>query len=272
MRSLRVPRNWSGDAVDSLVIVAPEMLSRIWWPFCRILAALSAAPIIGENTVPMRMRVAIALLLACVTLPVVDTIDVLVFSVQGTLVAAEQILIGLLFGMMFHFVQAVFMMLGYIVASQMGLAMAVMNDPLNGTSSDVVSGLMLVVSILLFFSVDAHLVVTQVLYASFRVWPIGEPVDLVSLKPVAYQVSWLFSTTTLLAAPLVFSTLVLQIGKSYLSRATPSINLFSLGFAVTTIFGLLMLGHMVKTLPSHYVHMTQHILEVLDHHLAAGRG
>lgn len=253
-------------------MAAPEMLSRIWWPFCRILAALSAAPIIGDNTVPMRMRVMIALLLAVVTLPVVDAVDVRVFSMQGTLMAAEQILIGLLFGTMFHFVQSVFMMLGYIVASQMGLAMAVMNDPLNGTSSDVVSGLMLVVAILLFFSVDAHLVVTQVLYTSFRVWPVGAPVDLVSLKPAAYQVGWLFSTTTLLAAPLVFATMVIQVGKSYLSRATPSINLFSLGFAVTTLFGLVMLGHMVKTLPSHYVHMTQHILDALDLYLGAGRG
>lgn len=258
--------------MDAIVAAAAEWLARAWWPFCRILAALSAAPFIGESTVPARMRVTIALFLALIALPAVDPVAIPVFSARGALAAAEQILIGLLFGMLFHFVQAVFMMLGYLVASQMGLAMAVMNDPLNGATSDVVSGFMLVASILLFFAIDAHLVVVQVLYTSFRVWPVGTPIDLPSLKPLAYQAAWLFSTTTLLASPLVFATVVLQIGKSYLSRATPSINLFSLGFAIMTVFGLLMLGAMLKGLPAHYASMTRHVLDVLEHHLGAARG
>ncbi|AOJ05982.1 flagellar biosynthetic protein FliR [Burkholderia mayonis] len=255
--------------MEALMSAAPEMLSRIWWPFCRILAALSAAPIIGESTVPLRARVMLSLLLAVVALPAVAPVEVAAFSARGALVAAEQILIGLLFGTMLHFTLAIFMMLGYLIASQMGLAMAVMNDPLNGTSSDAISSVLLVVYMLLFFSIDAHLVVTQILYTSFRVWPVGSPVDLLSLKPLLYQVGWLFASTTLLATPIVFATLVLQIGKGYLSRATPGINLFSLGFAITTVFGLLMLGYMLPHLPDHYVRLTQHVLDLLDRYLSA---
>lgn len=218
------------------------------------------------------MRVLFALLLSVIALPETRDIDVHVFSAHGVLVSAEQILIGLLFGTAFHLVHAVFMLLGYLVSSQMGLAMAVMNDPLNGSSSDIVSGLMLVTSILLFFSVDAHLIVVQVLYSSFKVWPVGREVDLLSLRPIIYQITWVLSTTSLLAAPLVFSTIVLQIGKSYLSRATPSINLFSLGFTITTVFGLLMLGGMMDSLPDHYIKMTAHVLEILEFDLGAGHG
>lgn len=257
--------------MDALA-VAPEWLSRVWWPFCRILSALSAAPFLGDNMLPIRMRTLIALLLAIVVLPEISDVNVHVFSVHGALVSAEQILIGLLFGTAFHLVHAIFVLLGYLVSSQMGLAMAVMNDPLNGSSSDVVSGLMLVTSILLFFSVDAHLIVVQVLYSSFKVWPIGRKIDLLSLRPIIYQVTWVLSTASLLAAPLVFSTIVLQIGKSYLSRATPSINLFSLGFTITTAFGLLMLLGMMESLPDHYIKMTAHVLEVLELNLGAGHG
>ncbi|KUY99820.1 MULTISPECIES: flagellar biosynthetic protein FliR [unclassified Burkholderia] len=258
--------------MDALLAAAPDGLARIWWPFCRILAALSTAPFAGDNAVPMRMRTMIALLLATIALPVAGDAGVRVFSAQGALLCAEQILIGFLFGAAFHFVHSVFLLLGYLVSTQMGLAMAVMNDPLNGATSDVVSGLMLVASILLFFSIDAHLIVVQVLYASFRVWPVGQPIDMVSLRPIVFQVGWVLSTTTLLAAPLVFATIVLQIGKSYLSRATPSINLFSVGFALTTLFGMLMLGGVVTGLPGDYLKMTAHVLDVLERHLGAGRG
>jgi flagellar biosynthetic protein FliR len=45
-------------------------------------------------------------------------------------------------GLAFHFAMSVIGVLGFIVSSQMGLSMAVMNDPLNGQSSDVTSALL----------------------------------------------------------------------------------------------------------------------------------
>jgi flagellar biosynthetic protein FliR len=255
--------------MEAFMLAAPDMLARLWWPFCRILAALSAAPILGEAVVPARVRVALSVLLSSIALPVSPSTDIDPVSLSGAVLAAQQILIGLLFGATLHLVLAAFMVLGYLFSSQMGLAMAVMNDPLNGSSSDVISGVLYILCILLFFAIDGHLVVTQILYTSFRVWPVGHPIDLMSLRPLAYQVGWLLSAAMLLAIPIIFSSLVIQIGNGFTSRAVPTINIFSLGFAVTIVFGMLMLVYLIGVMPSHYVKMSEHVLGLLEQHLGA---
>ena len=49
-----------------------------------------------------------------------------------------------------------------------------------------------------------------------------------------------------------------------LNRAAPSLNLFSLGFSVITVFGLLMLAAIARSLPEHYLRMTTRVLDLLQ--------
>ena len=150
-----------------------------------------------------------------------------------------------------------------MVSSQMGFSMAVMNDPMNGQSSDVVSALLSVLSIIVFFAIDGHLVISNIIGQSFRAWPLGQGYTPMLLNAVAYNVAWIFSAAMLLAIPIVFSTLVVQLGFGFLNRVAPSLNLFALGFSVITIFGLLMLAEVVRFIPEHYVRMTNQVLELI---------
>jgi flagellar biosynthetic protein FliR len=247
------------------------MLMALWWPFCRVMAMLSAAPVIGENMVPVTVRVLLSLVLAVVMLPVAQPAEVISpFSLAGIVATAEQAIIGFILGLAFHLVIAAIMVLGYLVSSQMGLAMAFMNDPMNGTSSDVVSGLLSVLAMLVFFAVDGHLVITGVVGASFRAWPVGSGVSQLALQTLPAAVAWVFSAALLLATPIIFSTLVVQIGMGFLNRVAPTLNLFSLGFSIITVFGLFMLGQLVRTVPEHYVRMTGQVLEMLRRIMQAG--
>jgi flagellar biosynthetic protein FliR len=150
--------------------------------------------------------------------------------------------------------------------------MAQMNDPVNGQQSDVVSGLLGLVAILVFFAIDGHLVLVGVLGQSFRAWPVGGGYSGLLLHTVALNVGWVFSAAILLALPIVFSTLVVQIGFGFLNRVAPSLNLFSLGFSLTTIFGLMMLVQVVRFLPEHYLAMTNQVLDMLQTQMGAARG
>src|SRR6185295_4747770 len=131
-----------------------------------------------------------------------------------------------------HLCLAAITVFGYLVSSQMSLSMAVMNDPLNGTSSDVVSSLLSVLCLMVFFAIDGHLMLTGVVGASFRAWPVGAGLDALTLQTVVANIAWVFSAALLLAVPVVFSTLVVQIGFGFLNRIAPSLNLFSLGFSL----------------------------------------
>ncbi|GJI94203.1 flagellar biosynthetic protein FliR [Duganella caerulea] len=248
------------------------LLTALWWPFCRILAMFIGAPVLGEAVTPVTVRILIALVLAILMLPLTSgagaaTIDP--FSMGGIAASAEQALIGFVLGLAFHFAMSVISVLGFMVSSQMGFSMAVMNDPMNGQSSDVVSALLSVLSIIVFFAIDGHLVIANVIGQSFKAWPLGHGYQPLLLNAIAYNVAWIFSAAMLLAIPVVFSTLVVQLGFGLLNRVAPALNLFALGFSVITIFGLMMLAQVVRFIPDHYVRMTNMVLELIRQQMQA---
>lgn len=244
-------------------------LHALWWPFCRVLAMFSAAPVLGEASVPVPVRVLLSLVMAVVLLPVAQPASYIdPFSLAGLVATVEQAVVGGVIGLAFHLTMSVILVLGYVVSSQMGLSMAVMNDPINGTSSDVVSSLLSIVCILVFFSVDGHLVLTGVMGASLRAWPVGTGWDALTLQTVAFNVAWVFSAAMLLAVPVVFAMFVVQIGFGFLNRVAPALNLYSLGFALVTLFGLFMLSEVLRFVPGHYLRMTERVLEMLQQQMA----
>jgi flagellar biosynthetic protein FliR len=244
------------------------LLNALWWPFCRTLAMMSAAPVIGENMTPVTIRVLLSLVLAIVMLPIAhDPAAIDPFSLHGVVATMQEALIGFVIGLAFHLTMAVVMVLGYLITSQMGLSLAVMNDPMNGTSTDVVSSMRYILCVIVFFAIDGHLVLVGVLGQSFHAWPVGHGFSILALQSVALNVAWVFSAALLLAIPVIFSTLVVQIGFGFLNRVAPTLNLYSLGFSLITVFGLFMLTQIVRFVPDHYVRMTNQVLEMLHHNL-----
>ena len=249
------------------------LLNALWWPFVRNLALLSAAPIIGDAMVPLPVRVLLSMVLAFLLLPVsAGNADIDPFSMLGVVATIEQAVIGGVIGLALHFSMSVISMVGYLVSSQIGFSMAQMNDPVNGSASDVVSLLLSMLAILVFFSIDGHLVLAGVMGASFKAWPVGQGYAPLLLNTVALNAAWIFSAAMLLALPIVFSTLVVQIGFGFLNRVAPALNLFSLGFSLTTLFGLMMLVQVVRFLPEHYIAMTNQVLDMLRQQMGAARG
>jgi len=248
-------------------------LNALWWPFVRILAMLSAAPVLGEAMLPVTVRILTALVLAVLMLPLTagNTLAIDPFSLHGVVATIEQAVIGGVLGLAFYFTVSVIMVLGFLVSSQIGFSMAVMNDPINGQSSDVVSALLSILTIIIFFTMDGHLVIAGVVGASFKAWPLGGGYGPMILQTLAYNVAWIFAAAMLLAIPIVFSTLVVQLGFGFLNRVAPTLNLFSLGFSVITLFGLLMLGQVVRYIPEHYVSMTNRVLGMIDQQMQAAR-
>jgi len=243
------------------------LMNALWWPFARIMAMMATAPVLGEGAVSVPVRALLAVALSFMMLPVTTQSGGALpdpFSLAGVVLMFEQAVIGGVIGLAMQFAMAVIGMLGFLASSQIGFSMAQMNDPMNGQASDVVSGLLSLLAILVFFGIDGHLVLMGVVGQSFKAWPVGSGYGPLLLEAVALNLAWVFSAAMLLALPIVFSTMVVQIGFGFLNRVAPSLNLFSLGFSLVTIFGLLMLVQVVRFIPEHYVAMTNQILEMLQ--------
>ena len=249
------------------------LIGALWWPFCRIMAMMITAPVLGDGTIPIPVRALLAVVLSFLMLPLTSKGAMPdAFSLAGVLAMFEQAVIGAVIGLALQFAMAAISMLGFLASSQIGFSMATMNDPVNGQASDVISSLMALVAMLVFFAIDAHLVLVAVLGQSFLAWPVGGGLQPMLLEAVALNLSWVFAAAILLALPLVFSTVVVQIGFGFLNRVAPSLNLFSLGFSLVTIFGLLMLIQLVRFIPEHSIAMTNQVLEMLTEQMRLAHG
>ncbi|MDC6625425.1 flagellar biosynthetic protein FliR, partial [Leclercia adecarboxylata] len=93
-----------------------QSLLAYWWPFCRIMAVLSLAPMFSHKAISVRVRILLALALTLVlgaALPTPPTLDPL--SLAGMLAAIEQIAMGLLLGLALLLVFTVFTLIGDVV-------------------------------------------------------------------------------------------------------------------------------------------------------------
>jgi flagellar biosynthetic protein FliR len=258
--------------VDFVSYLLP-LIGALWWPFCRIMALLSSAPAIGDGSVPIPVRALLAMVLAFLMLPLTKNMVMPdPFSLAGVVAMFEQAVIGGVLGFALQFATSAVSMLGFLASSQIGFSMAQMNDPVNGQQSDVISSLLSLVAIFVFFSIDGHLVLATVLGQSFHAWPVGQGLGAIVLQTVALNLGWVFAAAMLLALPIVFSTMVVQIGFGFLNRVAPSLNLFSLGFSLVTLFGLMMLVQLVRFIPEHYIQLTNAVLDMLQQQMRAARG
>jgi len=249
-----------------------DTLMALWWPFVRVLALLALTPAIGDGLVPMPVRVLLALVLSVVLLPAAPAVPIEPFSAAALAATVEQAVIGGAIGIALQLTVAVMLLLGNLISGQIALSMALMNDPINGTSSDVVSAFLNILGILLFFALDGHLLVVTILAGSFKAFPIGQGFGDLSLLGLAHNVAWVFSAALALSLPVMFATAVVQIGFGFLNRVAPTMNLFALGFSVVTVFGIFMLTFLVRAVPEHYIRMTQRVLEMIHHGLRVPHG
>ncbi len=215
------------------------MVGAYLWPFLRIGAAIGVAPVFGARTVPVRTRLALALVLTAVVAPLVPATPAAeLLSAEGLLVAAHQILIGLLMGFVLLVVFAAFVLGGQVVAMQMGLGFASLVDPQNGVQTPMVSQLYVLLATLVFLALDGHLTLIQVLAESFYTMPIDAAgVGTAGIWQVILWGREIFAGAVMIALPAIITLLLVNLSFGVLTRSAPQLNIFAVGFPVIILSG-----------------------------------
>ena len=235
-------------------------------PFIRILALLQFAPVLDNKAFSRRVKIATALALSVIITPMLPNNVVLseLLSLRTILLIGEQLLWGILFASALQLVFVALQTAGHILSMNMGLGMAMMNDPINGNSTTVISQIIYIFCGLLFFIMDGHLLLVTILFKGFSYWPIGQAINQPTLILIAQGLGWIMASATLIALPTTFVMLIVQGGFGLLNRVSPTLNLFSLGFPISMLFGLLCISMLVTNIPDHYLNLTNEILAKLD--------
>lgn len=224
----------------------PLLIGAWFWPFVRIAALLTAAPLLGAGYVTPRVRLALAFALALVLTPLVDVPPVSPLSAAGVLLTVEQVVVGVLMGLAVRLMLVVFDLAGQLVSQTMGLGFAAMVDPATGAQVPAVSQLYLVLASLVFVTVDGHLLLIQVLARSFEVLPPGAGVDPGAFWDLPARAGWALGAGALIALPAVTAMLLVNLAFGVMTRTAPQLNLFAVGFPITLMMGFVVI---LLTLP-----------------------
>lgn len=239
-------------------------LGQLWWPFFRLGAAMLAMPFFGDALIPVWVRALLALSLTVITAPLMPAMPVVdLLSFKAIFLALEQAAWGVLFGLILHLLFTVLTTLGQIISMQMGLGMAVMNDPVNGMSVAILARLFLIFSTLLFLALDGHLVVIDILIQSFTIWPVGSGLAGPSVQGVVSLFGWMFASALALALPAIVSMLLANISFGVMNRAAPSLNVYALGFPMTMLLGLFSVLLSISGIPTRYTELVHTGLDQL---------
>lgn len=218
------------------------------WPLMRISAMFVSVPLFSIKAVPARVRLILSVVITLVVMPLLPplpTVDM--FSYSGFMMAITQIMIGLTTGFILQLVFASVVFAGQSIALSMGLGFSTMVDPQSGQQMPVIAQFYTVTTTLIFISLDGHLVLIQMLLDSFRTLPIGiEGIDKAGIWSILAWSSRMFAGGLLLALPVIASLLLVNIIFGVAARSAPQLQIFSVGFPVTLMLGMMLVW---KTLP-----------------------
>lgn len=249
-----------------------SLLSGYLWPLFRIAAFVASTAIFSGRLLPMRIKLVFALALTIVIAPVLPPPPAVeMFSLMGFVVVLQQVLIGVAMGFVLQLVFAAFVLGGQVIALTMGLGFASLNDPASGVIVPTVSQIYSIFVTLVFFAINGHLIMIEVLADSFYSLPVSTAgMGMDSLWSLLKWASYLFSGAVLMALPAVASMLVVNVGFGVMTRAAPQLNIFAIGFPVIMTMGFAVIMISMSSITPQFENLLQTGFDMMRE-LAGGR-
>lgn len=215
-------------------------LSPVLWPFLRVLAMFSVAPVFSQRVIPMRLKIGLAFLVAVCAQPVLGDQPVIgINSPQALGTLIQQVGVGLAVGFAVRLVFAAVEVAGEVVGLQMGLNFASFFDPLSGGQATAVSRFYGTCASWLFVVMNGHLLITMALLNSFTSFPVSpDPMDFVrTLQPQVWGAE-IFRLGLWVALPILAMLTLVNMVMGVIARVAPQMNVFSVGFPVSIGVGI----------------------------------
>ena len=212
-------------------------------PFARISAMVMSMIGLGAKAIPGRIKLFFCLAVTVAVMPALPPTKVAdLFSLATALLLGEQVIIGIMLGFVTVMVVNTFTLAGQIIAMQSGLGFASLVDPSSGMNVPAVGQFFLILSTLLFWTMDGHLAYLQFIVASFDTLPIGsEEFASVKYNEIVLWGGWMFATALSLALAPLTAMLLINFSFGIMTRAAPQLNIFAIGFPITMMAGLLIM-------------------------------
>lgn len=238
----------------------------------RMAGSVLLNPVLGRKSIPMIAKSGFILVLSLLVYSFSEGTEIQVSSsiVYGFLLLKE-FAVGFVLGFVMQLFLMVLTYAGGIIDFQMGLSMAMIYDVQNNAQIPLTGSLLNTWFMLLFFAVDGHHALIQIIITSADVVPYGEVAITTAAGTAILNI---FIECIVLAVKLAFPILavefIAEIGVGILMKMIPQINVFVINVQLKLIIGLVMLvflfspiGNMLGSLISQMMNSMQDVLKVL---------
>ena len=233
------------------ITLLPALAATFMLVFARIGAMVMLLPGLGEANIPVRIKLAIALLLTLVILPLhraAYNIDMQ--SITALLVLMmHEIVIGIVLGATARVTLSALQVAGSVIAQQLGLGFVTTVDPTQGQQGLLIGNFLTILGLTLLFATDSHHLVIAALNDSYSIFAPGEAMvsgDVASLATRAFTAA--FKIGIQLSAPFLVFGIVFNIGLGVLARLMPQMQVYFVGVPLSILFGFLILALVLVTM------------------------
>ncbi len=239
-------------------------ISPLLWPFLRLLAVFTAAPVFSSRALPLRVRIGLSAFIAyAAQASLQDQPIVSITAPDALAVAATQVGIGLAIGFSVRVVFAAFELAGEVIGFQMGLNFASFFDPSLNSQSSAAASFFGQLAALLFVVMNGHLMVLQAVVNSFVAFPVDQNL-LQALKPMKiYSLgSDLFASGLWIALPMIGLLMFVNLALGIVSRVAPQMNIYAIGFPITLAMGLIGMTATLPLLDQPFLKLMERIMDI----------
>jgi flagellar biosynthetic protein FliR len=220
----------------------PAVLTAFALALVRAAAWLFFSPPFNTRMVPVSVKAGIAASLALAAAPRLAATD-LPYDTSGFLIAlATQALVGFSLGMLTTVLVNALQAAGALVDLFAGFSLAAVYDPVNDAHVAVFGRFYELLAATLLFTTNAYLVLVSGWFRSFEVVPAGglAVADVTDL--FTRNLGHFFIAAIEVAGPVLGCLFLAEVMLGVLSRAAPSLNVFSLAFPLRVIVALVVVG------------------------------
>ncbi len=161
---------------------------------------------------------------------------------QILILAIMEVLIGLCLGFLTRIYFFALSMAGELISVSMGLGQAQMFNPMMGNMGNAIEQFLVFLATLLYFAINGHHHLIHGLTESFQTVEIARlSMETKGFASIVYLAQNFFVIGIQIAAPVIISMIVVQVGVGLLSRAVPQINVLTTTSAITIGLGFVVL-------------------------------
>jgi len=208
----------------------------------RMSGLVFSSPIFGRVNVPNIAKIGLVLSLGYLMFLIFPQSVAIQYS---TLIGFVLICAGeLLLGMALAYVTNVMFSLvaftaGQLIDMQIGFGIVNVFDAQNNTQVPMMGNVLNIMFILLFFGVNGHLRLVEIIYLTIDRMPIGTLVFSPVIGWTALEIFMrAFILGVMIALPIIASGLTIEIGFGMLMRAVPQIHMFVIGIPLKMLVGI----------------------------------